>query len=123
MSRRSLASSARDRQRLERAAALYLQDCYRRRTAARVSEFAQYVQKTRPHLSRAIRAIAGQTASAFLRARQFARARQLLESTSLGIDQIAAACAFGTSRSFFRSFRREFGITPGAYRREVTDCP
>lgn len=113
----SIPSSPRERQRLERAVTLYLDDCYRRLSVARVSELAIYLLRTRPHISRAIRAITGQSASQYLRARQFQRAKSLLSESDLRVAQIAAMSAFGTARSFYRCFRRTFGMSPTAYRK------
>jgi AraC-like DNA-binding protein len=111
-----------DLQRLERAADLYLQDCYRKGTAARVSEFATYLHVSRPYLSRAIRRITGDSATAFLRARQLRRAQHLLETSRLTVGRIAVASAFGTARTLRRFFRIAVGMSPEAYRNEVTKC-
>lgn len=47
---------------------------------------------------------------------RFETARQMLESTSLDIDQIAAALGYARSSVFIRSFRRWSGTTPAAWR-------
>lgn len=109
-------------QRLERAREHYLEECYHGRTAARVSEFAVFLGVTQPYLSRIVPEIAGLSVRDFLRARQLARAADLLRSTPLRIDQVAIESAFGTPSTFHRCFVRAFRKTPAAYREEVTKC-
>jgi transcriptional regulator GlxA family with amidase domain len=45
------------------------------------------------------------------------RARQLLESTDLGVDQIARAAGFGTGASMRQHLQASLGVSPTAYRR------
>ncbi|HEY2324533.1 MAG TPA: helix-turn-helix transcriptional regulator [Thermoanaerobaculia bacterium] len=106
-----------DRQRLERAADLYLHACYGTRTAARADEFAQYLHVARPHLSRIAPQILGMSLREFLRRRQVERAKELLQSTPLSVDEVALACAFGTPWTFYRCFRGIVGVTPAQFRR------
>jgi len=124
MPRKSGKSSRReaDLKRLERAAEFYLNDCYEARTAARADEFADYLRRTRPYLSRVALDLTGDSLSNYLRAKQLARAKKLLQTmpASVSIDQIALACAFGTPWTFHRCFKVAFGMTPGAYRKKVT---
>ena len=43
------------------------------------------------------------------------QARQLLNSGDLSIEQIGAACGFGTTKQFREVFKRETGQSPGEY--------
>ncbi|MYW46466.1 helix-turn-helix domain-containing protein [Streptomyces sp. SID486] len=45
------------------------------------------------------------------------RARQLLESTGLSMDQVARDAGFGTAQSMRRHLQTALGVTPTAYRR------
>ncbi|MEW2624866.1 helix-turn-helix domain-containing protein [Streptomyces sp. NPDC048106] len=45
------------------------------------------------------------------------RARQLLESTDLSMDQVARAAGFGTAQSMRQHLQQALGVTPTAYRR------
>ncbi|GGX62933.1 AraC family transcriptional regulator [Streptomyces minutiscleroticus] len=45
------------------------------------------------------------------------RARHLLESTGLSIDQVARDCGFGTAQSMRQHLQATLGVTPTAYRR------
>lgn len=114
--------SSRDRRRLERAADLYLRKCYRLRTAARATEFADTLQWTQPYLSRFVAAVAGLAVRDYLRRRQLAYAAYLLRATPLSNRDVALASAFGTASTFYRCFAAAYGKTPAAYRREVMKC-
>lgn len=113
---------ARERQRYERAVELYLRYCYRNLTVARVSELAQFIEASRPHLSRAVAETFGESLGAILRRKQLQRAASLLADSKLTVDDIAAASGFGHRSSFFRRFRKAFGMTPNEYRRHATKC-
>jgi AraC-like DNA-binding protein len=104
------------RQRLERAAEHYLQYCFRMKTAARASEFAESLGLTHPYLSRIAPAIAGKTLRELLRDKQLDRAVQLLRSTPLTIREIAVRCGFGTVSTFYRCFEAAHGMPPGVFR-------
>ena len=51
------------------------------------------------------------------------RAAQLLSTTDMTVGEIAAALGYSVTRSFFSSFRREFGMTPSEYRASVRSDP
>lgn len=44
------------------------------------------------------------------------KAAKLLESTDMATNAIASAVGYSVTRSFFASFKRQFGMTPGEYR-------
>lgn len=104
------------RLRLERAAAHYLRDCYRRVTAARASEFATTLGVTAPYLSRIAPDILGMPLRDFLRQKQLDYAVRLLKTTPLSAKEIAVRCGFGTVSTFYRWFRSTFETTPAAFR-------
>ena len=104
------------RQRLERAAEVYLRDCYRRSTAARVTEFAARLGVTAEYLSRVAAEILGMPIRDFLRQQQIAYAVQLLKTTPLPAEEIALRSGFGTVGTFYRWFHATQGTTPRAFR-------
>jgi AraC family transcriptional regulator of adaptative response / DNA-3-methyladenine glycosylase II len=104
------------RARLDAAAELYLRRCYRLRTAARASEFAEHLGLTQPHLSRMVANVAGTSAREYLRVRQLRYAARVLRSTPLPVSEVAIATGFGTASTFNRCFVAAFGKTPAAYR-------
>ena len=105
-----------DRQRLDRAADLYLRDCYRKNTAARASEFAAQVGLTPEYVSWLAAKILGKSLHAYLREKQVAYAARLLRVTPLPVEEIAIRCAFGTPATFYRWFVAVHGMPPGEFR-------
>jgi AraC-like DNA-binding protein len=106
-----------DRRRYEKIIDRYLRDCYALRTVARVSELAELLAAPRPYLSRVIPRLFGKSLREVLRERQLAEAQRLLDvASTLDLDAIAAASAFGHRSTFFRLFRAAFGMTPSEYR-------
>jgi AraC family transcriptional regulator, transcriptional activator of pobA len=118
---KSVSTSHPDRRRYELVIEKYLKDCYRQRTAARVSELAHLLHAPRPYLSRVIPQLFGKPLRAVLRERQLEEAKRLLRVTSLSVDDIAAASAFGDPTTFFRCFRTAAGMTPAQYRYRSRD--
>jgi AraC-like DNA-binding protein len=116
------ASRHAERRRYEQIIEKYLRDCYAKRTVARVSELAQLLHAPRPYLSRIVPELFGKSLRIMLRDRQLSEAQRLIRVTPLTLDEIAEASAFGNRSTLFRLFRAAFGITPGAYRRQVTNC-
>lgn len=117
------APRATERHRIERAIEWYLLERFRTATVARVSELAAALGTNRTYLSRFARRVLGEPLGHVLRSRQLAYAEQLLRQSELPIAEVAAAAAFGTTRTFFRAFSRAFGMTPGSYREKATKCP
>lgn len=107
------------RQRLERAADLYLRDCYPRQTPSRSDEFARHLELTRQYLARQVSEVLGMPLRDFLRSRQLLYAEHLLRTTSYSTVEIAAMSAFGTPPTFYRAFKAAYGMTPGKYRKQV----
>jgi transcriptional regulator GlxA family with amidase domain len=69
------------------------------------------------HLHRRFRAQTGTTPRRWLLWARTERARELLETTDLPIDQVAEVAGFGSAGSLRAHFRDELGTTPAAYRR------
>ena len=113
-----VAVTALKRQQIERAIELYLRECYRNETVARVSELADRLGANRPYLSHLVASVLGKSLGDALQERQLSYAAHLLGTTALRMHEIAAKAAFGTERTFFRAFKRSYGETPGAYRKK-----
>jgi AraC family transcriptional activator of pobA len=69
------------------------------------------------HLSETIRAATGRTPSHHIREARVREAKRLLASTDLTVRQIADRAGFADPAYFCRFFRRETGLSPGAFRR------
>jgi len=53
----------------------------------------------------------------YVNSRRLEYAKDLLANTTLSVTRIALDTGFGSSRTFFREFKRSHGISPGEFRR------
>lgn len=106
---------------LERALALYLEGCYRRRQRAEVGELAATLGLSRQFVNRRIATLSGETALNLMRQKQLEYARTVLLTTQLPVEQVAVASAFGSPETFNRLFKAAFGMTPARYRQQMRD--
>ena len=67
-------------------------------------------------LHRRFQEASGLSPGAWLLGERVARARELLEEAALPVDDVAAACGFGTTATMRHHFRTVLGISPAAYR-------
>ncbi len=67
-------------------------------------------------LHRRFQEASGLSPGAWLLGERVARARELLEEAALPVDDVAAACGFGTAATMRHHFRAILGISPAAYR-------
>jgi len=67
-------------------------------------------------LHRRFREAVGQSPGAWLRSERVAHARELLEVSTLPIDEVAAACGFGSAATLRHHFRAILGCSPANYR-------
>ncbi|GAB3882078.1 hypothetical protein GCM10029964_039220 [Kibdelosporangium lantanae] len=68
------------------------------------------------HLTRLFRAELDTTPTQFVETVRFEAARDLLESTTDSIDDVAAAAGFGSTETMRRTFQQTLGIPPTTYR-------
>jgi AraC family transcriptional regulator, transcriptional activator FtrA len=67
-------------------------------------------------LHRRFQEASGLSPGAWLLAERMARARELLEEAPLTVDDVAAACGFGTAATMRHHFRAVLGTSPASYR-------
>ncbi len=68
-------------------------------------------------LARAFASRAGCAPGTYVLRARIARARALLETTTLPVERIAELAGFGSATSLQQNFRRQLGCSPTAYRR------
>ncbi len=99
----------------ERMVAVYEAHMHQSLTQA---QLARHLGTSRSTLVRAVQRETNKPLGTVLEERLFARARWLLEHTTLSIREIASGCGFRDHGAFSRAFRRETGKTPRGYRAE-----
>lgn len=80
-------------------------------------QIANYVHFSPDYLTDCFRQEQGITPMAYLNRYRIYQARKLLENSDLPITHVALAVGFSESAHFTRTFQREVGMTPRAYRR------
>jgi transcriptional regulator GlxA family with amidase domain len=82
-----------------------------------VDALAARALMSRRSFIRHFRAATGATPHAWLVAQRLARAEELLETTDLGVEQVAERVGFGSAAVLREQFTRRRGTSPRAYRR------
>jgi AraC family transcriptional regulator len=72
---------------------------------------------SRAHSLRTFRTATGQTPHRYLIQLRLEKARELIDSGSMPLIDIAGACGFSSQAHLTTAFRSRFGVAPGAYRR------
>jgi transcriptional regulator GlxA family with amidase domain len=67
-------------------------------------------------LARRFQAVIGLSPLSYLQSRRVARARELLESSALPLEEIVVQCGYEDVASFRKLFARQVGMTPREYR-------
>ena len=105
-------------------------------TARRLAEIRRYMEEhldeplTIPALSRraclsattfkeSFRRLYGLPVHAWLRQQRMERAAELLRSSSLSVLGVAQSVGFSSASQFTAAFRRQYGVTPAQYRKNV----
>ncbi len=79
-----------------------------------IDQFSKDMFMDRTGLFRKLKAIVGQSPSAFLKSVRLKRAAQLLQS-GLPVNEVAERVGFGTMSYFSKSFYEEFGVKPSKW--------
>jgi AraC-like DNA-binding protein len=96
----------------------YLDACYRSRSRASASEFAQQFGLAPATLTRTFKRLFGKTPLQYFRSQQLSYTAKLLRRTAQNLEDIAAITGLGTSTTFIRLFTEQFGMTPTEYRKK-----
>lgn len=101
---------------MERAAALLRDQC----GLTSVEDAAAQVHLSESHFRHLFKHQFGCSPRTYLRRARIARAKDLMETSSESLSQIAERCGFATVHSFSRAFRDIAGIPPSHYRRSIS---
>ena len=94
----------------------YMRFCFRTGSVPRVDELAAMLSMSREEFTRAFSSATGRSPASTFRRMQLRTAMQLLANSDQPTADIARATAYGSSRAFYRAFRRGVGMTPTQYR-------
>ena len=83
-----------------------------------IPELAERFHVSQTKLKADFKRITGLTVNEFTRVSRLHKAKALLETTKMEQSQIAYTCGFADESYLISSFRKTYGITPGAYRRQ-----
>src|SRR6266404_730240 len=84
-----------------------------------LQELASEVGYSRSHFLRMFHVTTGMTPHRYVLKRRVERARQQLEQVEQSIAEVAFRCGFSSQAHLTLAFRKEFGITPAEYRRQL----
>ena len=86
-----------------------------------VSQYADMLYITQHHLNVVTKQVTGKTAGEVIRARSILEAKRMLTFTDKVITEIATELGFLDSSYFSRIFRNETGLSPGAFKNEMSE--
>lgn len=86
-----------------------------------VQEIAKYLNMNRSYLSTLFTRYMKLPPHDYIKLCRLTRARHLLESSTISIASIANSCGYERSESLVRAFRQQYGIAPGAYRKQKNE--
>ena len=82
-----------------------------------VQRLARYAKMSARTFNRRFREETGESPGAWIRSRRVDRARELLESRDLPIDEVARLSGLGTGGNLRHHLRRGMGMSPSSYRK------
>lgn len=88
-------------------------------SAISLSDVANAVGRTAPHVAAVVKNETGFTVGTWITSARVAKAAQLLQHTELAVEQIAPQIGWQDTTHFIRQFRKIYGMTPAAWRKNV----
>ena len=88
-----------------------------RREELTVQRLARHAKMSTRTFNRRFRDETGQSPGAWIRSRRIDRARELLESRDLPVDEVARLSGLGTGGNLRHHLRRGMGMSPSSYRK------
>ncbi|MCE0490947.1 helix-turn-helix domain-containing protein [Pantoea sp. Mb-10] len=75
------------------------------------------------HLQRMFKEHTGHPLGEYIRAKKLKKSADRLTTTNEPILNVAISLGFDSQQSFNRSFKRQYGVAPGAWRRHAAHAP
>ncbi|MEM7385969.1 MAG: AraC family transcriptional regulator [Verrucomicrobiota bacterium] len=88
-----------------------------------VAELAERVGLSRFHFQRTFREVVGETVAQHASRLRLENAAAMLKYSSWQVGDIGLACGFSSQTSFNRGFKRLYGVSPLAFRKENATVP
>lgn len=85
----------------------------------RPAEYASRLNVSRIYLNEAVRATTGISIGKYIRSHVIVNAKRLLAHTTMNINEIAQSLGYDDATYFERMFRKETGVTPSTFRRNI----
>ncbi len=85
----------------------------------KTADLAALAGYTEYYLTEKFKKETGQSVSSYIRHAKIERAKLLLETTEMSVQEIAESLSFNTTNYFFQNFRETTGMTPRHYREEA----
>lgn len=84
-------------------------------------EIAQTVHMSKYHLHRLLSHAVGQSLMNYIRARKLSASIELLLESRYSIIDVSNYLAFEHEQSYIRAFKKQYGMTPGHFRKEMPE--
>lgn len=82
----------------------------------KVEQVLDAVGISRSNLEKRFKEEVGETIHGIIHSEKLERARSLISSTSLSLNEISQTCGYPSLQYFYAVFKKAYGITPGEYR-------
>ena len=88
-------------------------------TGPNIQDVAHAIHLSQTHLRRLFHKVRGMSPQTAFTRVQFDRAKWLMRSLTMPLERIAESTGFSSASAFSRSFKKEFGVTPKAFRAKL----
>ena len=105
-----------DNEALQRRVLAWLNEQYTR-PDLNIAMAAEQFHISKKYVTQFLKDQTGKSFTEYVEELRLSRAMELLRGSELGITEISVQCGFSTQNTFYKAFRRRFGISPSAVRR------